>query len=77
LIAGDEKGVKTVKEQIRSQFDCNDVGVLNKYMGCKIECNKALFRFTQPVLLQSFEDEFKCKASKLMVPEEEVGVLIM
>jgi len=64
LITGDEKGVKTVKEQIKSWFDCNDVGILIKYM-----CNEASIRFTQLVLLQSFEDEFKCKASKVMVGE--------
>jgi len=27
-------------------------------------------KFTQLVLLQSFEDEFKCKAGKVMVPAE-------
>ena len=30
----------------------------------------------QPVLLQSFEDEFKCKAGKVMVPAESGGVLV-
>jgi len=29
--------VKTAKEQTKSQFDCNDVGILNEYVGCKIE----------------------------------------
>jgi len=28
------------------------------------------------VLLQSFEDEFKCKAGKVVVPPEAGGVLI-
>jgi len=27
-------------------------------------------RFTQLVLLQSFEDEYKCKAGKVMIPAE-------
>ena len=70
MIAGDEKGVKTSKEQIKSRFDCNDVGLLNEYVGCKIEQDENSIRFTQPVLLQSFEDEFKCKAGKVMVPLE-------
>ena len=76
LIAGDEKGVKTAKEQINSWFDCNDVGILNEYMGFKIKHDKASIRFTQPVLLQSFVDKFKCKASKVMVSAERGGVLI-
>jgi len=45
LIAGDEKGVKTTKEQIKSWFDCDDVGILNEYVGCKIECDNDSIRF--------------------------------
>jgi len=44
LIAGDEKGFKTLKEQIKSRFDCDDVGILNEYVGCNIECDKASIR---------------------------------
>jgi len=61
LIAGDEKGVNIVKEQIKSPFDFGDVGIFNEYVGCKINCDEALFNFTQPVLLQSFEDEFNAR----------------
>jgi len=76
LIVGDEKGVKTKKEQIKSRFDCDDVGILNAYVGCKIRSDKNSIRFIKLVLLQSFEDEFKCKAGKVMVPAEAEGVLI-
>jgi len=69
LITGDEKGVKSAKEQI----NCDDVRLLNEYVGCKIECDEKLIRF---VLLQSFEDEFKCKAVKVIVPAEAVGVFV-
>ena len=76
LIAGDETGVKSVKEQIKGRFDCDDVGLLNEYVGCKIEWDDKSIRFMQQVLLQSFEDEFKCKAGKVMVPAESGGVLV-
>jgi len=71
LIAGDKKGVKTAKEQIKSWFDCNDVKILNKLVGFKIEHDEASI-----MLLQGFEDKFKCKAGKGMVPAEAGGVLM-
>ena len=42
-------------------FDCDEVGKLNEYVGCKINFNQeeGWIKLTQPVLLQSFEDEFK------------------
>jgi len=76
LIAGDEKGVKTTKEQIKGRFDCDDVGLLNEYVRCKIEHDEKSIRFTQLVLLQSFEDECKCKAGKVMVPVEAGSLLV-
>ena len=69
-----KKGVKSAKEQIKGRFACDDVRLLNEYVGCKIECDAKLIIF---VLLQSFEDEFKCKAVKVIVPAESVGVLVM
>jgi len=76
LITRDEKGAKTAKEQIKGRFDCNNVGLLNEYVGCKIQWDDDSIRFTQPVLLQSFEDEFKWKAGEVMVPAEAGGVLV-
>ena len=34
------------------------MGELNEYAGCKIERTSESMKFTQPVLLQSFKDEF-------------------
>jgi len=76
LITGDEKGLKTAKEQIKGRFDCDDVGLLNEYVRCKIEHDEKSIRFTQLVLLQSFEDECKCKAGKVMVPVEAGSLLV-
>ena len=32
-------------------------------------------KLTQPVLLQSYKEDFKYKAGKVMIPSEAVGVL--
>ena len=39
-------------------FDCDDVGNMDEYVGCKIWREEGIFTFTQPVMLQSFKDEF-------------------
>jgi hypothetical protein len=42
------------------RFDCDIIGNMNEYVGCKLEQNKEKrwIKFTQPVLLQSYTDEF-------------------
>jgi hypothetical protein len=48
------------KDMMGKIFDCEDVDEMNEYVGCKIERDpeEPSLRITQPVLLQSFEDEF-------------------
>ena len=48
-------------DHMKQQFDCNNSGKLNEYVGCKIEHNQeeGWLKLTQPMLLQSFEDEFR------------------
>jgi hypothetical protein len=48
------------KEEIMERFDCGDVGGMDKYVGYKLEQNweEESMKITQPVLLQSFVDEF-------------------
>ena len=75
LIAGHQDGVKLAKEQMKQRFDCNDVGEFNEYLGWKIERTDPTIRFTQPVLLQSFEDKFQCKVGKTQTPAEPGGNL--
>jgi len=58
LVCGHPKAVAFAKEQLKARFDCEDVGPLSEYVGCKIDRGKNWIRLTQPVLLQSFEDEF-------------------
>ena len=44
----------------RRRFDCDKVGVLNEYIGCKLDWNReqGSMKVTQPILLQSLKDEF-------------------
>ena len=60
LNAGAKSGVMTAVEQFKKQFKCDDVGELREYVGCKIEIKyeKRYAKLTQPVLLQSLQDEF-------------------
>jgi hypothetical protein len=48
------------KDMMVKIFDCEDIREMNEYVGCKIErdLEEPSLRMTQPVLLQSFEDEF-------------------
>jgi hypothetical protein len=46
---------------MKSRFECDDLGELNEYVGCKIDINEDSVKFTQAVLIQSDEDEFDLK----------------
>ena len=39
-------------------FECDDIGDMEEYVGCKIDKEEGSIKFTQPVMLQSFKDEF-------------------
>jgi len=45
---------------MKSRVGCDDVGELLEYIGCKVTHNKVArtIKFTQPVMIQSFLDEF-------------------
>ena len=60
ITCGYKSKVLNEVDHMKQQFDCNDGGELNEYIGCKIKHNReeGWLKLTQPVLLQSFEDEF-------------------
>ena len=60
LIVGHKKQVLHHRNDMMDRFDCDDVGEMREYVGCKIErdIQKRRVKITQPVLLQSFVDEF-------------------
>ena len=62
---------------MKGLFDCEDIGEFKEYVGCKVERNdkEGYVKFTQPVLLQSYEDEFQLPTNKYETPAEPSKVL--
>jgi len=58
LIIGSSQNVSYTKTHLKQRFDCTDVGELTEYVGCKIASTERGLKLTQPVILQSFADEF-------------------
>ena len=48
----------TTRKGILSKFECDDVGEMQEYVGCKVERKPGYIKLTQPVLIQSLNDEF-------------------
>jgi hypothetical protein len=61
LVVGSKGNVKRAKKKMVDRFDCDIIGNMNEYVGCKLERNyeEGWIRFTQPVLIQSYSDEFQ------------------
>jgi hypothetical protein len=64
MVCGKKDAVLEAKKGMMSCFDCDEVGELTEYIGCKVDRGDGYLRLTQPVLLQSFEDEFDIPAMK-------------
>jgi hypothetical protein len=60
LTVGKDEGVYNAKASMMNLFDCDDVGELKEYVGCKVDYDRAngTMKLTQPVMVQSFVDEF-------------------
>jgi hypothetical protein len=62
LICGPTKSmVDKVKTDLKKHFELDETGKIKEYVGCKIEhdIEEGWMRLTQPVMIQSFQDEFK------------------
>ncbi len=58
-IIGQEKYVLDLKKALMNQFECQDCGPMDEYVGCTIEkLGTGEIKFWQKVLLQSYRDEF-------------------
>jgi hypothetical protein len=68
LMIGSKKGVEKTKKDIMERFDCKDCGDIEEYMGCKIVRMKILLKFTQPELMQSYNDEFELAKKSYRTP---------
>lgn len=60
-IVGAKEDVLNAKEDIKRFFECDEVGETKEYVGLKLEYEpeQGYMKITQPVLLQSLDDEFE------------------
>ena len=58
LVCGKKEVVLAAKKQLMDRFNCNEIGELMEYIGCKVDRGDDWMKLIHPVLLQSFEVEF-------------------
>ena len=70
LSCGNKKDVLKGRETLKQHFDLDEVGELKEYVCCKVGYNwvNSWMRLTQPVLVQSFKDEFKLPVKEYTTP---------
>ena len=78
FVVGNKEAVVKAKKDMMDRFDCDEVGELTEYVGCKIERNwkERWIKITQPVLLQSYSDEFELPSAVYHTPAETGQVLV-
>ena len=78
LVVESKEQVSQAKYELKRRFDCDETGNMDEYVGCKIErnWNERYLRFTQPVMIQSFSDEFNIEKNKAKTPAEPGQVLL-
>eukprot|EP00957_Ditylum_brightwellii_P080754 6142031-Ditylum_brightwellii.AAC.1 len=71
--------VQDTKKEMMLQFECIKLGNMDEYVGCKVErdLNACTTRLNQPVLLQSYTNEFQLDEHSLTptTPTESGSVL--
>jgi hypothetical protein len=77
MILGPSNLVLQIKNDLMKQFECNDCGRLEEYVGKKIDyIGKDAIQFTQNVLMQSYSDKFKLPKRSYNTPAQPGTVLI-
>ncbi len=76
LIIGSKKAVEKAKKDSMERFDCKDCGDLEEYVGCKIVRIENSLKFTQPVLMQHYSNEFKLPTRSYKTPAQMGSVLV-
>ena len=74
---GPKSVVPKENKEFMARFDCDDVGEVVEYVGCKIDrdAEKGSMKITQPVMIQSFSDEFETSEKRPSTPAEAGTVL--
>jgi hypothetical protein len=75
---GKKELVLSAKKGMTDRFDCDEVGELTEFVGCKLDrTTDGGLRLTQPVLLQSYVDEFDLPDGPVPVTPAEPGSVLM
>ena len=77
LFLGRRDDVIMEADEMKLYFNCDDIGFTDTYVGCKIEIDEdgKKVRFTQPVLIKSFVDEFSVGNKTVQIPATQGQVL--
>ena len=65
------------KKGMTDCFDCDEVGELMEFVGCKLDRTDDSLQITQPVLMQSFVDEFALPEGSAAATPAEPGSVLM
>ena len=78
MVWGTDKQAKKEKYRFVSRFDCDDIGEVKEYIGCKIDkdTENNSYKFTQSVTIQSFRDEFELGNKNPKIPVDPGSVLV-
>ena len=78
LSGGHKNDVDEGREKLKTHFDLDEIGELKEYVGCKTVYNKeeGWMLLTQPVLIQSFKDEFELPSNTYGTPAAPGTVLV-
>jgi hypothetical protein len=63
-------------QDLIERFDCKDCGDIKEYVGCKIERTKNSLKFTQPVLIQSYNAGYKLPKKSYKTPAPAESLLV-
>ncbi len=74
LISRPKKAVEKTKKVLIERFDCKDCGDIEEYVGCKVERTKNLLKFTQLVLMQSYNDKFELPKKSYKTSSGRIGI---
>ncbi len=77
MILGPSNLVMQIKNDLMKQFDCNDCGRLEEYVGNKFDSmGKDAIQFTQNVLMQSYFNKFELPKRSYNTPAQPGTVLM-
>jgi len=77
VAAGVTKTVVGETKKMKQLFECDDIGKMNEFIGCGVhKYEDGSIRLTQPVLIQSFKDEFGAMESNSIRTPALVGQVL-